>query len=263
MSPPPANPCSPLPHQSDVSTWAEYYALVNRRLFGYQSSCRLLLLLICGNKASSWFWCIIEIIAFLLALPLWLQRNAVKHLGVVFPLQKHSFVPVVDSEVDFAVSAVTRRISHLDEHLQRRTNGPTSPYCLLNKRDEVTDNLPRPASKRLMNSEGTNKNQERRRVSPCNLAQSFNAISRQRHERKWLKLKVLCVVYETKLKLKKHNSYNIDEVTMHTHSNIFFHWINKPSLKENKVTGTLFEARKAAGSATYKQSKSEWNSAGL
>lgn len=130
---------------------------------------------------------------------------------------------MADSEVDFAVSAVTRRISHLDEHLQRRTNGPTSPYCLPNKRDEVTDNLPRPASKRLMNSEGTNTNQERRRVSPCNLAQSSNAISRQSHERKWLKVKVLCVVLETKLKLKKHNIYDIDEVIMHTRTHTFCH----------------------------------------
>ena len=80
-----ANPCSPLPRQSDASTWTEYYALMNRRLFGYQSSCRLLLLLICDNNASSWFWCIIEIIAIILpGLPLWLQRNVAKHLGVVF-----------------------------------------------------------------------------------------------------------------------------------------------------------------------------------
>ena len=67
----------------------------------------------------------------------------------------------------FAVSAVAGGISHLDQPLQRETKGPTSLYCLFNKRDKVTDNLSRPASKRLMNSEGTNKNQERRRVSHC------------------------------------------------------------------------------------------------
>lgn len=48
---------------------------------------------------------------------------------------------MVESEVDSAVSAVTGWISHLDKHLQRKTNGPTSLYCLFNKRDEVADNL--------------------------------------------------------------------------------------------------------------------------
>ena len=36
----------------------------------------------------------------------------------------------------------------------------------------------------------------------------------------------------------------------------YFHiWIYKPSLDENKVPRTLFEARKVAGSAKYKQVK--------
>lgn len=87
-------------------------------------------------------------------------------LGYFWP-QKAFFVPLVNSGDVFAVSAVAGWISHLDQPLQRETNGPTSLYCLFNKRDKVTDNLSRPASKRLMNSEGTNKNQERRRVSHC------------------------------------------------------------------------------------------------
>lgn len=53
--------------------------------------------------------------------------------GYFWP-QKAFFVPVVDSEVDVEVSAVTGRISHLDEHLQRQTNGPTRLHCLINKR---------------------------------------------------------------------------------------------------------------------------------
>lgn len=86
-----------------------------------------------------------------------------------------SFFSVVDSEVDFVVSAVTGWISHLDEHLQRETNGPTSLYCLFNKRDKVADNLSRPASKRLTNSEGTNKKQEKRRVSSNQLCPKFHS----------------------------------------------------------------------------------------
>ena len=44
-----------------------------------------------------------------------------------------------------------------------------------------------------------------------------------------------------------------------THKYKFFHeWINKLFSEENQVR-TLFEARKVAGSAIYKQSKTEWN----
>ena len=40
----------------------------------------------------------------------------------------------------------------------------------------------------------------------------------------------------------------------------FFHnWMNKLFLEENKVTRTLFVARKVAGTATYKQSKTVWH----
>ena len=40
---------------------------------------------------------------------------------------------------------------------------------------------------------------------------------------------------------------------------IFPNWTNKLFSEENKVSRTLFEARKVAGSATYKQSKTELN----
>ena len=53
--------------------------------------------------------------------------------------------------------------------------------------------------------------------------------------------------------------YNINEVMIQTHKYKFFHeWINKLFSEENQVR-TLFEARKVAGSAIYKQSKTEWN----
>ena len=43
-------------------------------------------------------------------------------------------------------------------------------------------------------------------------------------------------------------------------SNIYFYyWIDKLFLEENKVPRKLFDARKVAGSATYKQSKTLWN----
>ena len=40
----------------------------------------------------------------------------------------------------------------------------------------------------------------------------------------------------------------------------FYKWINKLLSEEDKVPGTLFEARRVAGSATHKQSKTVWNS---
>ena len=50
---------------------------------------------------------------------------------------------------------------------------------------------------------------------------------------------------------------------IHTNSEIkkkiIHNWINKLFSEENKVPRTLFEARKLAESATYKQSKTAWN----
>lgn len=71
----------------------------------------------------------------------------------VFPLS-----PWCILYVTFMVSAMTGWISHLDEHLQRETNGPTGLHCLFNKRDKVTyHNLSDPASKKSTKSKGTNK----------------------------------------------------------------------------------------------------------
>lgn len=83
----PANRGAPPPRQSDDSTWAEYYVLMNRTrdasvISASQSSCRLIFLLICGIKASGWIWIIIEIISILLEIPLWPERNVVDDLGV-------------------------------------------------------------------------------------------------------------------------------------------------------------------------------------
>lgn len=66
-----------------------------------------------------------------------------KSLWCVCGLRRLYFASCVEFfRVDFVVSAWTGWISHLNEHLQRETNGPTSLYCLFNKRDKVTDNLP-------------------------------------------------------------------------------------------------------------------------
>ena len=43
----------------------------------------------------------------------------------------------------------------------------------------------------------------------------------------------------------------------------FNHWINKLLSEKNKVLRALFEARKVAGSATYKQSETVWNCVAL
>lgn len=165
-----ANRSPPLPHQSDVSTWAEYYVLMNWTrdslvISASQSFFSLLFAVLKLILMYNWDIYILQ------ELPLWLERNVGNHSS-----QKAFFVSVVKSEVDFAVSAVTGWISHLDKHLQRKTNAPTSLYCPFNKRDEVADNLPRPAPKSLINSEGANKNQQRRRVSAHSLAQSFPLI---------------------------------------------------------------------------------------
>ena len=40
---------------------------------------------------------------------------------------------------------------------------------------------------------------------------------------------------------------------------LFHKWMNKLFSEENKVPRILFEARKVAGSATYKQSETVWN----
>lgn len=69
---------------------------------------------------------------------LWLEKECCKSPRGVFRPQKTSFVPVVDSDDGFALSPMTGWISHLNEHLQRKTNGPTSPYCLFDKRNKVT-----------------------------------------------------------------------------------------------------------------------------
>ena len=53
--------------------------------------------------------------------------------------------------------------------------------------------------------------------------------------------------------------YNIIEVIKQTLKYVLFHnWVNKLFSEENKVLRTLFEARKVAGSATSKQSKTAW-----
>lgn len=62
--------------------------------------------------------------------------------SIFFCPPKAFFVSLVEAEVDFAVSAVTGWMSHLDKHLQRKTNDPTRLHCLCNKRDKVADNLP-------------------------------------------------------------------------------------------------------------------------
>ena len=50
------------------------------------------------------------------------------------------------------------------------------------------------------------------------------------------------------------NIYNIDEVIIQIRNIYLFHnFIKKLLSEENKVPGTLFEARNVAGSATYKQ----------
>lgn len=124
--------------------------------------------------------------------------------GYFWP-QKAFFVPLVDSEDAFAVSAVTGWISHLDLRLQRETNGPTSLYCLFNKRDKVTDNLSRPASKRPTNSEGTNKNQGKRRVShstPKFLKFNLNVI-------KLFFLKMKCLEMSKNNNVRKNDKYLI------------------------------------------------------
>ena len=41
--------------------------------------------------------------------------------------------------------------------------------------------------------------------------------------------------------------------------NAFHNWINKLFTEKKKFPRTLFEARKVAGSATYKQIKTVWN----
>ena len=48
---------------------------------------------------------------------------------------------------------------------------------------------------------------------------------------------------------------NVNEIMTQTQNIWFFihNWVNKLFLEENKVPRTLFEARKVAGSATYKQ----------
>ena len=44
---------------------------------------------------------------------------------------------------------------------------------------------------------------------------------------------------------------------------VLHNWINQLFSEENKVPRTLFEAKKVAGSATYEQSKTVWNSVDL
>ena len=51
--------------------------------------------------------------------------------------------------------------------------------------------------------------------------------------------------------------YSVNEIIIQT-SNFPNKWINKLFSEENKVPRTLFEARKLAGSAIYKQSKRVW-----
>ena len=52
------------------------------------------------------------------------------------------------------------------------------------------------------------------------------------------------------------NIYNVNKVIIQTQNIYLIHkWVNKLFSEENKVPRTLYEARKVAGSATYKQSK--------
>ena len=52
------------------------------------------------------------------------------------------------------------------------------------------------------------------------------------------------------------NIYIINEVMEQA---LFHIWMNKLFSEENKVPRTLFEGRKVAGSATYKQNKTVWS----
>ena len=70
-------------------------------------------------------------------------------------------------------------------------------------------------------------------------------------------IKGLDVVFEKKFKLRNIILQYLWSTNSNSQMFVFFlNWINKLFSEENKVPKTLFEARKLAGSATYKQ----WNS---
>ena len=76
-----------------------------------------------------------------------------------------------------------------------------------------------------------------------------------------------CIVFLTSLHLDdinrtthKFNIYSINEGIIQTQKYVLFPITEyKLFSEENKVPWKLFEARKVAGSATCKQSKTEWN----
>ena len=65
------------------------------------------------------------------------------------------------------------------------------------------------------------------------------------------------VVFEKKFKLRILMISILMLIPTHKYDFFFHKWIKKLFSEENKVPRTLFEARKVAGSAKYKQSK--WN----
>ena len=81
--------------------------------------------------------------------------------------------------------------------------------------------------------------------------------------RGWLHCLVLSIYEQIKCSIEEEictqncNNCNINEVIMQTQKYVFFFhkWINKLLTEEDKVHRTLFEARKVAGSAIYKQNK--------
>lgn len=155
-------------HESDESLWQSLLL-------------RLLFALIYGVKLN--FFVEVRSLHFTGA-PIRTGEDCCKSLASICGLWGHSLSLAVEPELDFSVSAATGWISHLDKTLQRKTNGPTSRHCLFNKRDEVADNLPRPASKTLINSEGACNNEQRTWLSVHCLAQSFPHISGQSYQRK-------------------------------------------------------------------------------
>ena len=58
---------------------------------------------------------------------------------------------------------------------------------------------------------------------------------------------------------RRDSNSNINEAIKQTQRSFFHDWINKLFPEEDNVPTTLFDARKVAGSATYKQSKTVWH----
>ena len=72
-----------------------------------------------------------------------------------------------------------------------------------------------------------------------------------------LQIKGALCSLEEEIKTQNINIYSITEVNKCV---TFHNWINNMFLEENKVPRTLFEERKVAESATYKQTyKTVWN----